>query len=175
MKTADLLQFLRRHPLAVEASATSVGPQAAVVGIAVTDQFEIIFDALETTRKVQNLRRNARAAFVIGGLTAGDERSAQVEGMADEPSGAELERLKQAYYSVHTDASSRCRRSVSAHADQEECTCARCGRCDGADHGRGLKPGYQRGTGGAEYAAEQRSGNHAAGARDGAVETRCRA
>ncbi len=82
-------------------------PQAAVIGIAVTDRFEIVFDTLQSTRKAQNLRHNSKVALVIGGLTAGDERTAQYEGEADEPTGAELERLKAAYYLVYPDGPDR--------------------------------------------------------------------
>lgn len=45
-------------------------------------------------------------AFVIGGLT-GEERTVQYEGIADEPSGAELEHLKAVYYQVYPDGPSR--------------------------------------------------------------------
>jgi len=82
-------------------------PQAAVVGVAVSDRFEIVFDTLASTRKAVNLRLNPRAALVVGGLTDGDERTAQVEGIADEPSGEELERLKDVYYHVYPDGPSR--------------------------------------------------------------------
>ena len=37
----------------------------------------------------------------------GDERTVQYEGVADEPSGGELERLKQIYYAVYPDGPSR--------------------------------------------------------------------
>jgi hypothetical protein len=57
---------MRRHSLAVQASvAVSSSPQAAVVGFIVTDDFEMFFDTLDTTRKILNLRRNANIAFVI--------------------------------------------------------------------------------------------------------------
>jgi general stress protein 26 len=108
MDRARLLEFLRQYTLAVQASVSaSNGPQAAVVGFAITDQFEIIFDTLESTRKVHNLRRNPKIAFVIGGLDKGDERTVQYEGIADEPKGRELERLKQVYYAVFPDGPSR--------------------------------------------------------------------
>ena len=95
MTRSELLQFMRGHSLAVQTSVSpSVAPQAAVVGIVVTDDFEVFFDTLDVTRKVHNLRRNPKIAFVIGGLTNGDERTVQYEGVADEPVGAELERLK---------------------------------------------------------------------------------
>src|SRR5437773_5605527 len=108
MKPEDLLRFLKEHRLAVEASVSaSLAAQAAVVGFAISDQFEIIFDTLDSTRKVPNLRANPRLAFVIGGLTLGDERAVQYEGIADEPSGAELERLAEIYYQAYPDGRSR--------------------------------------------------------------------
>ena len=108
MTPRALLDFLRSHRLAVEASVSPNGAaQAAVVGFAISDRFEIVFDTLSTTRKAQHLRRNPKIALVIGGLVTSDERTAQYEGIADEPSGAELERLKQIYYSAYPDGPSR--------------------------------------------------------------------
>jgi hypothetical protein len=105
---ARLLRFLREHRLAVQAtSSPESAPQAAVVGFAVTDAFELVFDTLATTRKAVNLRRNQRMAFVIGGLDAGDERTVQYEGVADEPKSAELERLKSVYYTAFPDGPTR--------------------------------------------------------------------
>ena len=65
------------------------------------------FDTLDSSRKAHNLRQNSRIALVIGGSNDGDERTVQYKGLADEPSGAELERLKQAYYAVYPDGPSR--------------------------------------------------------------------
>jgi general stress protein 26 len=108
MRAAELLSFMRAHPLAVQASVSADGEaQAAVVGIVVTDEFEVFFDTSEETRKVANLRRNPRIAFVIGGTTIGDERSVQYEGVADEPRGAELKRLKEAYFETFPDGRDR--------------------------------------------------------------------
>lgn len=108
MDTKGLLEFLRQHRLAVQASVSATSdPQAAVVGYAVTDEFEIIFDTLESTRKAQNLRQNPKLALVIGGLIPGDERTVQYEGIADEPSGQDLERPKNLYYGVYPDGPSR--------------------------------------------------------------------
>jgi hypothetical protein len=99
---------MRLHRLAVQASVLPVGgAQAAIVGFAVTDKFEIVFDTIETTRKARNVRENARVALVIGGWVSGDERTVQYEGIADEPSGSELERLKEAYYAVYPDGPNR--------------------------------------------------------------------
>jgi general stress protein 26 len=108
MNATRLLEFMREHRLAVEASVSQSGhAQAAVVGVAVTDRFEVVFDTMESTRKAENLRSNPKLAFVIGGMNAGDERTVQFEGIADEPSGIELERVKQAYYGAYPDGPSR--------------------------------------------------------------------
>jgi len=103
-----LLDFMRLHRLAVQASVSAAGvPQAAMVGFAVTDQFEIVFDTLHTTRKARNLRQNPHVALVIGGWVPNDERTVQYEGEADEPTGAELDRLKQVYYAAYPDGPGR--------------------------------------------------------------------
>jgi general stress protein 26 len=108
MTRAELLQFMRGHSLAVQTSVSpSVAPQAAVVGFVVTDDFEVFFDTLEVTRKIHNLRRNPKIAFVIGGLTNGDERTVQYEGVAEEPVGAELERLQELYFRRFPDGRER--------------------------------------------------------------------
>lgn len=96
MNRAQLLQFLRKHRYAVQASTAGSGaPQAAVIGIAVTDELELVFDTLGTTRKAHNLRRDARIALVVGW---DEEQTVQLEGRADEPKGADLARLKQVYF-----------------------------------------------------------------------------
>ena len=108
MTPTELLQFLRTHSLAVQSSVSPSGaPQSAVVGIVVTEDFEVFFDTLEATRKVLNLRRNPKIAFVIGGLTNGDERTVQYEGIADEPTGAELNRLQELYFRSFPDGRQR--------------------------------------------------------------------
>lgn len=105
---AHILEFMRGHSLAVQASVSaSNSPQAAVVGFIVTDDFEVFFDTLDSTRKLSNLRQNPRVALVIGGLTDGDERTVQYEGIADEPNGPELERLKEQYFLRFPDGRDR--------------------------------------------------------------------
>jgi general stress protein 26 len=107
MDAQKLLEFLRSNSLAIQASLSYDAPQAAVVGFAVSDELEIIFDTLQTTRKAINLRQNPHIALVIGGLIPGDERTIQYEGIADEPSGADVERLKEIYYSAFPDGPGR--------------------------------------------------------------------
>jgi pyridoxine/pyridoxamine 5'-phosphate oxidase len=102
---ADLLHFLQRHRLGVLATVSPAGePESAVVGIAVSDRFEIIFDTLENTRKCQNLRASPVIAFVIGW---DEEITVQLEGIADEPQGARLDRLKEIYFAVYPDGRAR--------------------------------------------------------------------
>jgi hypothetical protein len=51
---------MRVHKLALQTSVSAAGtPQAALVGFALTDEFEIVFDTLETTRKARNLTRES--------------------------------------------------------------------------------------------------------------------
>lgn len=99
-----LLEFLRTHRLGVQSSVTSTaGAQSAVVGFVVTDDLQLFFDTVDTSRKVANIRQNPRVAFVIGGLIDGDERTVQYEGIADEPAGEELVALKEFYFRTFPD------------------------------------------------------------------------
>ena len=105
MNRADLLKFLRRHRLGVLSTVSPLGePEAAVVGIAFTDELEIVFDTLDTTRKTANLRHSPKIAFVVGW---DQEITVQLEGLADEPKGAELDRLKEIYFAVYPDGRER--------------------------------------------------------------------
>jgi hypothetical protein len=108
MTRAALLHFLRARRYAAQSSVSPAGaPQAAVVGIAVSDNFEIIFDTIETTRKAQNLRRDGRIAFVVGSLEPDAAQTVQYEGVADQPTGDERARLIDLYLSVFPDGRER--------------------------------------------------------------------
>lgn len=101
---SDLLVFMRSWPLVTAATVSSEdAPAAALVGVAVGDQLELVFDTLDTTKKFRNLQRNPRMAIVFG--AAGpyqsgkhDERTVQYEGEADVPSGKELKRVQEEIY-----------------------------------------------------------------------------
>ncbi len=113
MNREELLTFLRAQTWALEASVSVHGtPQAAVIGVAVTDALEIVFDTLESSRKTANLRRNPRIALVIGW---DDARTVQLEGLADEPRGDDLERLKDAYFARFADGPERAAREPVAY------------------------------------------------------------
>jgi hypothetical protein len=105
MTRVELVSFLRRYRLAVQGSVAPGGnPQAAVVGFAVSDGLEIVFDTTEATRKYRNLRADPRIALVIGW---DHEITAQIEGVADFPAGAELERIRECYFGVYPDGRER--------------------------------------------------------------------
>lgn len=104
MMRRKLIEFMRANPLATAATVSPEGaPAAALVGVAVSDQLELVFDTLDTTRKFRNVVREPRIAVVFGAAgpyKAGkhDERTLQYEGMADVPSGEELKRVQEEIY-----------------------------------------------------------------------------
>jgi len=101
----DLYHFMRRHRIGVIASVNATGlPQAAVIGFAITEDLEIVFDTLNTTRKYANLKNNPRAALVIGW---DDEITVQYEGEACELSDSELAKYKQIYFQTYPDGPER--------------------------------------------------------------------
>jgi pyridoxine/pyridoxamine 5'-phosphate oxidase len=105
LQPAELFEFIKRHRLAVLATVgTEGGPEAALVGIAVTPELEIIFDTLQTTRKARNLAANPRAAFVVG---CTEEITLQYEGIAQELTGDELAKYKRSYFAAFPDGPAR--------------------------------------------------------------------
>lgn len=105
MTAPELIAFLRRYRLGVVATRGADGaPAAAVVGVAITDELEIVFDTLADTRKLANLTADPRVAIVIGW---DHEATAQLEGLADIPTGAEHERILAAYLAVFPDGRER--------------------------------------------------------------------
>jgi len=104
MNPSELYAFLRKHRLAVISTVRAGAPQAAVVGIAVTDALEIIFDTLTTSRKYANICADPRVALVVGW---DDEQTVQYEGIADLPTGHELDACKAAYFAAWPDGPAR--------------------------------------------------------------------
>jgi general stress protein 26 len=103
----ELLAFMKAQRHGVVATTGPGAPQAAVVGIVVTDDFEVFFDTLDSTRKATNLRARERVAFVVGGFEAEAQRTVQLEGIADEPRGVELDELKHLYFERFIDGPQR--------------------------------------------------------------------
>ncbi|HTP24647.1 MAG TPA: pyridoxamine 5'-phosphate oxidase family protein [Anaeromyxobacteraceae bacterium] len=112
MTHTELLGFMRQSPYWVEATVGPTGAaQASVVGVVVTDELELFFDTLKTTRKYKNLRRDTRMAFVMWE----GECTVQYEGVADEPRDEELARLKDLYFGQFRDGPKRERWSDIAY------------------------------------------------------------
>jgi general stress protein 26 len=108
MTSKELLAFMRSERFVAQASvARNLAVQAAVVGIAVSDDFEIVFDTLRSSRKAANLRNNPSIAFVIGGMHDSALRTVQYEGIADTPSGDELVRVREIYFEAFPDGRER--------------------------------------------------------------------
>ncbi len=108
MKKSELLAILRSHRWAIEATSSLSGePQAAIIGFAVTEQLELVFDTLSSSRKAANLRTNPRIAIVVGGWNDTEPKTLQYEGRADFPEGAELERIKEVYFSAFPEGPTR--------------------------------------------------------------------
>jgi hypothetical protein len=78
--------------------------QAALVGVAVTPELEIIFDTVSSSRKFRNLTTNARCSFVVGWS---GEVTVQIEGMAFQPRDAELARYQKIYFGTWPDGPAR--------------------------------------------------------------------
>lgn len=104
----QLLAYLRDARYAVVASVTADGvPQAAIVGVVVTDTFEIVFDTLQDARKTRNLRTRPAVALVFDETGSTASRTIQVEGLADEPAGVELDALLERYFAGFPDGVER--------------------------------------------------------------------
>jgi general stress protein 26 len=102
-----LVDFIGRHPLAVQASVADSGtPQAAVVGVVVKSDLTLFFDTLSSSRKAHNLRRDPRMALVIG-WDLEEAQTVQYEGLADEPTGDELAQLQEIYFARFPDGRAR--------------------------------------------------------------------
>jgi hypothetical protein len=81
--------------ISVESGSGGMSPQAALVGIAVTPQLEIIFDTVQSSRKYRNLKARPACSFVMGWE---GEQTVQYEGLAEELSSPELERYQEIYF-----------------------------------------------------------------------------
>jgi len=107
MTKAILLQYVKKYRTGIIATQSPSGnPEAALVAIAISDQLELIFDTVKSSRKWQNLQHSTRIAVVIGGWD-GSETTLQYEGIADEPTGNELERIREIYFNTFPDGRDR--------------------------------------------------------------------
>jgi len=79
-------------------------PQAALIGVAATDQAEIVFHTTRSSRKFCNIVADPGVSLVVG---LDDEVTVQVEGVADLPLGEELRRCADAYFAQYPDGRER--------------------------------------------------------------------
>jgi nitroimidazol reductase NimA-like FMN-containing flavoprotein (pyridoxamine 5'-phosphate oxidase superfamily) len=109
MEQNELLVYLRGQRLGVLGTLAPSGePQAALVGYAVTPDLELLFDTLRTTRKYRNMMANHRVSFTIGNTAgSGDERTVQYQGLAEELTGEQLDRLQPLYFAAWPDGVDR--------------------------------------------------------------------
>jgi pyridoxine/pyridoxamine 5'-phosphate oxidase len=107
MNEADLYAFLTKCKLGVLGTISHAGtPQSALVGIAFTPQFEIIFEAVMNSRKYANLIARPACCFAIGGWGA-EEQTVQYEGEAEKLKSPELERYQESYFEAWPDGPAR--------------------------------------------------------------------
>ncbi len=105
MTNADLFHFITQSKLGVLSSTgPSETPQSALVGFAATEDLEIIFDTVKSSRKYANLIARPACSFVFG--WAG-EQTVQYEGTAEELGGTELQRYQQIYFRAWPDGPAR--------------------------------------------------------------------
>ncbi len=72
-----------------------------------TEELELVFDTLASSRKAANLRANPRIALVIGGWNDAEPRTVRYQGVADFPVGAALEELRKTYFAAFPDGPTR--------------------------------------------------------------------
>ncbi|HZY38982.1 MAG TPA: pyridoxamine 5'-phosphate oxidase family protein [Mucilaginibacter sp.] len=100
-----LFDFMRQHKLGVLSTVAGDGrPESALVGIAVSEGLEIVFDTVKASRKYKNLLQNPMVALVIGW---DDETTVQFEGIATELVGPEDDRYREIYYDAYPDGRDR--------------------------------------------------------------------
>ncbi len=98
---ARVHEFLKQCPFGIVSTVCENGaPEAAFVNLAVTDDLELIFETIQTTRKCINLRRDPRIA-VVAWL---NDETLQYEGVADEPDEFALRPLLEVYLAARPAA-----------------------------------------------------------------------
>jgi general stress protein 26 len=101
-----IYNFINNHKLGVVSSINADGKsESALVGIAVSEQLEIIFDTVISSRKYKNITANPFVSLVIGW---DNERTVQYEGEAELLSDdASSEHYREIYYTIWPDGRAR--------------------------------------------------------------------
>ncbi|HYL91895.1 MAG TPA: pyridoxamine 5'-phosphate oxidase family protein [Alphaproteobacteria bacterium] len=105
MTKRDLYLFIKQWKLGVLSSLGASGvPQSALVGIAVTENLEIVFDTVKSSRKYGNLTGRPACSFVFGWI---GEQTVQYEGKAEELRAPQLQRFQEIYFQAWPDGPAR--------------------------------------------------------------------
>jgi len=105
MTRAEFYRFMKRCRLGVLGTVGESGlPQSALIGIAVSDQLEVVFDTVKSSRKYRNLVANPACSLAVGWSGAD---TVQYEGVAEELQASALDAYQQLYFSVWPDGPSR--------------------------------------------------------------------
>jgi general stress protein 26 len=105
MTKNDLYGFIAGCKLGVISTLSSTGAvQSALIGIAVTEDLEIVFDTVKSSRKYSNLKINPSCSIVVGWT---GEQTLQYEGTATELQGTELQRCQATYFQAWPDGPAR--------------------------------------------------------------------
>ncbi len=105
MRLEEIFDIAKRKRFLIVSSVNESGaPEAALMGFALTQANEVVFDTLTSSRKAVNLSRNPATALVIGW---DDNISLQIEGEARRPVGDDLASAKAAYFHQWPDGRAR--------------------------------------------------------------------
>ncbi|HEX4133190.1 MAG TPA: pyridoxamine 5'-phosphate oxidase family protein [Bryobacteraceae bacterium] len=105
MTEIDVYQFLVKCRLGVLGTIGKAGlPQSSLVGIAVTEGLEVVFDTVKISRKYANLIARPACSFAIGWE---GEQTVQLEGSGEELTGSELDRFREVYFQAWPDGPKR--------------------------------------------------------------------
>lgn len=105
--TRDLIyEFINQQKLGVVSTVNPENkPEAAVVGIAISVNLEIIFDTVKTSRKYLNVLNKPNVALAIGW---DDEITVQYEGVAEVlGNNDEADNLREVYFRAFPDGRER--------------------------------------------------------------------
>ena len=99
-------QFINQQSLGIVATTNKANePEAALVGIAVSVNLEIVFDTVKSSRKYHNILQNPKVALVIGW---DNEMTVQYEGTAEIlGNDTDAENFKEIYYRAFPDGRER--------------------------------------------------------------------
>ena len=100
-KKKNILDFIKKHKLAVLATVGETAPESSVLEFGETDDLKIILDLFTSSRKYKNMKVNPNVSLVIGW----DENiTIQYEGIADELSGEEKNKYQNEYWKKNPEA-----------------------------------------------------------------------